>query len=73
MQGLILITSFLGECDFTNYQKCPVFANTIPWEWFVTSVEEAQLLMKYAELYCEGAAPGNEESLLQEGPALCWA
>lgn len=32
MQWLILITSFLGKCDFINYHKCTMFANTVPWE-----------------------------------------
>lgn len=32
MQWLILITSFLGKCDFINYHKCAMFANTVPWE-----------------------------------------
>ena len=32
MQWLILITSFLGKCDFINYHKFAMFANTVPWE-----------------------------------------
>lgn len=32
MQRLILIASFLGKCDFINYPKCTMFANTVPWE-----------------------------------------
>lgn len=32
MQWLILIASFLGKCDFINYYKCTMFANTVPWE-----------------------------------------
>lgn len=32
MQWLIPITSFLGKCDFINYHKCAMFANTVPWE-----------------------------------------
>lgn len=52
MQGLILIASFLGKWDFISYQKCPVFANSIPWEWGVlcVGVQEAQGLMKCTEL-----------------------
>lgn len=56
MQWLILITSFLGKCDFINDHKCTLFANTVPWEQRTVCDKHDRMLELLIEYVGQAAA-----------------